>query len=462
MSDCPETHNPAALADEAPQLLRDERRIVAVWQAQWLVPTLHLTDGRPLRVIYRGVWTRAAGPDFADALLDIGGQLVRGAVEVHVRASAWYAHGHDRDPNYCGVALHVVYWDDLGTPVRDCAGRPVPTIALVDQLAGPLDTFVSPEWPRLDALGFTHCAPIVAAHAPEALVAVWEAAGDERLAGKVARVSGQLTVDSPGQTLYALLLDGLGYSANRTPMQALAERLPLAWIEGAIARHPHTERWAAAAAYLLGVGGFLPLAPRDAALAKLAPATLQAVEHIWETEAAGLRYHVLSPTAWRLHRQRPANHPIRRLLAMASLIAHSEHGLLNECFHAVQADYAHAALRRWLATARPYLGADRAHELIVNAVVPFALAYADQTDNDQLREAASQLWLQLPAGAGNRRIQQVREQICGTAHVPIRSARAEQGLLHLAATGCRQLRCFECPVAQLAQRWEVLKDQCKT
>jgi hypothetical protein len=462
MSNCPEAHNPAALAGGAPQPLLDERRIVEVWQAQWLAPTLHLTDGRPLRVIYRGVWTRATGPDFADALLDISGQLVRGAVEVHVRASAWYAHGHDRDPNYCGVALHAVYWDDLGTSVRDCAGRPVPTIALADQLAGPLDTFVSPEWPRLDALGFTHCAPAVAVHAPEALVAVWEAAGDERLASKVARISGQLTVDSPAQTLYALLLDGLGYSANRMPMQVLAERLPLAWIESIVARHSRAERWATAAAYLLGVGGFLPLAPHDAALTGLAPATLQAVEYIWETEAADLRRHALSPTAWHLHRQRPANHPIRRLLAMASLLAHSEQGLLNECLHAVQARHARVALHRWLDSARPYLGADRAHELIVNAVVPFALAYADQTDNDHLREVASQLWLQLPAGAGNRRIQQVREQICGTARVPIRSARAEQGLLHLATTGCRQLRCFECPVARLAQRWSALEDQCKT
>jgi hypothetical protein len=41
------------------------------------------------------------------------------------------------------------------------------------------------------------------------------------------------------------------------------------------------------------------------------------------------------------------------------------------------------------------------------------------------------------------------EQVCGTSPLRLRSARAEQGVLHLHWWGCRQRRCYECPIAQL-------------
>ncbi len=87
--------------------------------------------------------------------------------------------------------------------------------------------------------------------------------------------------------------------------------------------------------------------------------------------------------------------------------------------------------------------------MIVNVVVPFTLSYAIWAEQDELLTAAGQLWDRLPAGRENAVIRRVIEQICGTHRVPIRTAWAEQGLLHIQRTGCAPMRCYEYPVAHL-------------
>jgi len=425
--------------------------LARVWHAQWLADRLRTTDGRPLRVVYRGVWTHGAGPDFTGALLDLDGTLVRGDVEVHVRAAGWYEHGHHRDPAYNGVVLHAVLDPDPGRPARRQDGVVVATLALRPYLLGPIEQFnPGPALRPLGAIGFAHCAPAVAATRPDALVRVWEAAGDERLAGKVASISQALSTAPPAQVLYARLLDALGYSRNREGMGAVAARLPYDHLEARLVGRSPRERWERAAGLLLGVGGFLPLSPREAALADIDPATAVAIERQWQRLGGPWHDARLPPTVWTLARQRPAAHPLRRLLALAVLLARLDAGLVGDLTAVCLDPDPHRALRCWLTDANPYLGASHAHEIIVNVVVPFLLAYGDQTGDDRLSAAAADLWDRLPAGAGNALVRKTVEQICGPHRVPVRSARAEQGLLHLQRTGCAPMRCYECPVAHLA------------
>lgn len=425
--------------------------LAQIWNSQWLRDELSTTDDRPLRVVYRGVWTHGLGPDFSGAMLDLGGRLESGDVELHRRASGWYEHGHDRDPAYNGVVLHVVLDDDLGEPVRRQDGARVATLALRSALPGPPEAFPSAPLLRpLGAIGFAHCAPALAADAPEMLHQTWEAAGDTRLAGKVATVAQSLSTAPPAQVLYALLLDALGYSRNRAGMAALAERLRYDHLEARLAGHAVGERAHRAAALLLGVAGFLPLSPAEATLGRIDPAMVGIFERRWRQLGAPWQGVVLSPTVWTVTRQRPAAHPVRRLLALATLLARPRVGLVEDLMALVAQDDASRALRRWFTGDNPYLGQAHAHEVIVNVVVPFALAYAEAGEEPGLAAAASQLWDRLPRGAGNAVLRRTVEQICGPHPVPIRSARAEQGLLHLHRTGCTVMRCYECPIAHLA------------
>src|SRR5690606_4541229 len=143
-------------------------------------------------------------------------------------------------------------------------------------------------------------------------------------------------------------------------------------------------------------------------------------------------------------------HPLRRLLALAVLLARLDAGLVGDVTACCLDPDPHRALRRWLTDANPYLGRAHAHEVIVNVVLPFALAYGDAAGDDRLTVAAAALWDRLPAGAGSGWACKTAEQVRGPHPVPVRSARAEQGLLHVRHTGCAQMRCYECPVAHLA------------
>ncbi len=424
----------------------DELTLAYLWQEQALATDLCTADGCALRVIYRGVWTHRRGPDFAGALLEFDGQLVSGDVELHVRSSDWYTHGHHEDPAYDRVVLHAVWEDDLHQPVRRRDGARVPTLELARFLVTTAEQLSPASLRPLGALGFTHCAPEIAATQPEILHRLFEHAGDDRLREKVARIQARLSDESPAQTLFWLLADALGYHQNREGMRAVAEALPLLHLEARLYSLAPEQRFPMAAALLLGTAGFLPLSDAERARVDLPARLWQEFEALWNRLALPV---APARTLWRLASVRPTNHPVRRLLNLASLLATAQRGLLADVLERLATAQSHRQLLAWLRTGPVPLGQDRAHEVIANVLIPFALGYAEWIADDRLREAAAQLWQELPAGRGNQLVRATLEQVCGPTPIRLRSARAEQGLLHLHHRGCRERRCWECPVAHL-------------
>lgn len=81
-----------------------------VWKHHKLQPFhLRTTRLQPLRIVEAGIHNQLSGPDFFNAKIEIGEQLWAGNVEMHVKASDWYVHGHEEDPKYQNVILHVVW-----------------------------------------------------------------------------------------------------------------------------------------------------------------------------------------------------------------------------------------------------------------------------------------------------------------------------------------------------------------
>lgn len=429
--------------------------LAQIWNSQWFHQPLQTSSGEIVRVVYPGVWTHGFGPDFSGAMLEIGGRLRTGDVEIDLDISGWREHGHDRNPAFDSVLLHVVARDDQQSPVRTSSGQPVPRVNLIPFLYGPLDEF--PETPGLrplGAIGFDTCAPGPAAQQPELLDEIFRRAGDRRMQERVSAISGELACDPPAQVLYARLLDALGFSRNRSPMAELAARLPYGQLSTEIAERGPADRFWRSAALLLGVAGFLPLAPRDAAMGELEPRQIKRVEDIWSTTGEPWRNLTIAPGFWTMSRSRPASHPVRRLLAMAMLASKSGASLVESLVSLVTGLQPRRAVRSWLVDDNPYLGADHAHEVIVNVVVPFAIAYGESADQPDVVDAAAALWQSLPGGRGNAVTRKTLRQISGDAGFRPRSARAEQGLIHINRHGCSQMRCYECPVAHLALEWE--------
>jgi hypothetical protein len=146
---------------------------------------------------------------------------------------------------------------------------------------------------------------------------------------------------------------------------------------------------------------------------------------------------------------RPANHPALRLAAGAALLANASGGLFSTVTDALRAgtDLTELFCQMCVIKERRQVGRDRAAGIVVNALVPFALALAEANGDHALGEAAAAAWEQLPAAETNEVTRRATHQVAGSARLTRLGARGQQGLIQLDQTLCRPRRCFECPIA---------------
>lgn len=425
-----------------------EIAVSAAWHAGAIPARLVTVDGESIEVVHRGAWTHGLGPDFRDALVLFAGRELRaGGIEIHLRTRGWSEHGHHRDPAYNTVILHLVLRHD-GAETRRLDGALVP-VAVID----PPDTAQLPDlaaW-DWDRVGGVSCAEDLARDQPRQILGLLFDLGDRRLAARSARIEARLSSAPPAEVLWHEILDGLGFSANRAAMQALAHLVRLADLEALLLVTPRSERLSVARAALLGAAGFLPLAPTDAHLGRLDPDEVSALERAWSIHGGPWREGMLLPGAWDRRRVRPANHPVPRLLAAASLVvAASGHGgLLPAVLETLVGHGDPVASLRVMTTSRAAagIGEDRALDILASGVIPFALALSSANGDDTLAAAASRHWEVLPAPAPNAVTRRALRQVAGSARIANSGARGAQGLIQLDTAYCQPRRCFECPIA---------------
>ncbi len=361
-----------------------ESALAARW-ARGVPGPLRLEDGRPLHVVFPGTPAGGAGPDFTGAILDAGGDLLRGDVELHLRASGWRQHGHAGDPAYAGVVLHVVAANDEPHPFTvHRGGRLIPMLVLEPE--------AEPAFPP----PFTPPCAVATARGQDPSPAL-ERMGLRRLRAKAARVNPALAAHGPGQALYGLLLETLGGGANREPFAALARRLPLAVL---LEADPP--------------GGVSTSVARAAALKGAA-----------------------APLALRRAGLRPMASPARRLESAAALLAlwwppgsppTWPPGLGPEL--------------TWRAASVPGIGRSTAIEVMVNAVLPVALAAGVLP-----APAVEAAWRALPAPGTYGRLRRLESWLGGETAPPFTTAARLQGGLLLHAGYCTRGACGRCPLS---------------
>lgn len=420
----------------------------AAWHAGLVPAKLQTTDGVSLEVVHRGTWSHGLGPDFQNALLLIDGRELRsGSIEIHLQSRGWRDHGHHLDPMYDAVILHAVGHHD-GSVTRRHDGAIVPIVDI-----GPVKRFPQPDFAAWDwaRVGGRCCAERLSTANPRALREILHRLGDVRLAARSARIEARFADLPPGEVFWSELLDGLGYSANREPMRALARAVPLNSLEDLLQATPEGIRIDVARGILLGAAGFLPLSPSEAHLGGLQPNEVASLESSWREKGQPWRLEAIPQSAWQRVRVRPANHPVPRLLTAASILtsASLEAGLLDAIIETLLAEESPVAPLRACAAGKhgPGLGEDRALDIVASIVIPFALALAAHSGEQRLADAASRQWERLPGSASNATSRRAARQIAGSAPLGKIGARGAQGLIHLDTILCQPRRCFECPIA---------------
>ena len=216
-----------------------EHLLQRIWQrGDFDQKDLRLRDGRQLTLRFRGRWNRLAGPDFSGAELIVGDgeerQLVRGAVEVHLRAVDWDRHGHATDPAYDAVVLHVVLFPSMREWTMGAGGRRIPILELLPLLERDLESYA--EEAAVEAIAgrpYSHLREVLAGVAPEKIQEEVQKHAARRWLAKVHLARARIERLGWAEACHHATLEVLGYRPNRAPMLAVAEAWGLAlWRAG--------------------------------------------------------------------------------------------------------------------------------------------------------------------------------------------------------------------------------------
>lgn len=453
---------------EAEETAPPERLLQQIWEHQRLRrDQLTTFDAARLKVLHPGFWNHEAGPDFRGAMVQFDDDPPRsGDVEIDLQPAGWRGHGHDRNPDYRNVLLHVV-WD--GDPQ---SGAGLPTVALRPHLDAPLDELR--DWFRHDAGPPGHlagqCSAPLRGLSEEVLREVLHQAALTRLRHKAAALAARARQAGWDQALWEGLFAALGYKNNVWPMRRVAELIPR------ILGRSTQPRLSVPAlqARLFGVAGLLP-----GDLTRTRPGADRHLRQLWDhwwRDRAEFSDVLLPHGLWRFHGLRPANHPQRRLALAAHWLAARDlpdklqgwfadriedrrlESSLLEVFRVEPDDF---WSRHWTfrsartPRAQPLLGATRVADLAVNVVLPWLWMRAATGGNADLRHAAQHRYLAWPCCQDNAVLRLARQRLLGgPGPRSLRSAAMQQGLLQIVRDFCEHSNalCQECLFPGLVRR----------
>jgi hypothetical protein len=450
-----------------------EKLLQAVWQHQRIRrDQLKTADGRNLRVLHPGFASVEGGPDFRGAVLQFESETpVAGDVEIDLLPGGWRAHGHDKNPNFKNVVLHVV-WESVGVHALACRAsptgdkrklelQPAPTTLLLrpflDAPISELALALENESGLPAALRGKCSAPL--RELPESKLAeLLHAAAKVRFQNKAAAMLARAKNSGWEQALWENLFRALGYKHNVWPMQNLAETKPR-WAHGADSAFELQAR-------LLGVSGLLP---DDLTRSQKSSDTfLRRAWDCWWRDRDELESCILPRAVWKFHGLRPANHPQRRLalaahwLASENLISKIEGwcaaelpdkqflGSLHEIFQVGRDEFwswhwTFKSVR--LAKPQPLLGAARVTDLAVNVILPWLWIRAREGGNEKFQHEVERRFFAWPAAEDNSVLKLARQRLLGTSNARVlKGAAQQQGLMQIIRDFCEHSNavCADC------------------
>ena len=399
-----------------------ESALAALWsRAHTLADALITQGGARLRIIYPGRPSALAGPDFRDAVLqDDEGKTITGDIELHTSAPGWYAHGHDTDPNYNGVVLHVVFSPKGHETTRQQSRMHTPIVSLeavADDLEGADVNIVS----GLPDIGILWRSSDIAA--------VLDAAGNARFLAKSHGFALDISQAGPDEVLYIGIMDALGYATNRKPFRLLAQRVPYAML-AQFRDEPPSTRLHAIKALLLGASGLMRRVDDAEGPAQLRRLYRRMPRHPIKPRRP------LSEKEWKLFRVRPSNHPARRVIGAAHIVDTCLDDGIAETFAATLSQGGTKALIAHLEH-RPYTGKGRARDMLINIALPFLHAYATERGSGELADTAQAAYAAAPKLQENEITREMR-RLCRIGREVRMTARRQQGMIHLYRTSVEQ------------------------
>ncbi len=463
-------------------------------------PPLKTLGGKSLDIIEVGTLNHDTGPDFKNSLVRIAGIAIRGDIEFHRHSSDWYSHGHQDDRNYNTVSLHIV---GACNDSMDCiteSGRKVDVLRLTDFLSSDVEEFL--KWSATDEYpGSVKCARECHKLGLGEKLEYLRLLGEKRFAHKVGKFEERLKdiieENRPAvfeakqkyfkdfaelqiehrtytkselrqeshwdQLLYEGILEGLGYSKNASAFKKLARNMPLSFLE----ENAKGER-TAVEAMLFGASGLLPANLNGFDEGSRAYCE-DLIEH-WHGVKKKHKREFIDKSEWFFYKLRPQNFPTLRIAGASHLIADecrtiSASDLIGR-ENSAEPEKILDSWRRFLvvpaggywmchyvfgtpaaASAKMFIGAGRAEEIIINAFLPLMYLRGEIFEMEVLKDNALMIYSAHPPTPDNNITLLVKESLFGGDNV-FSSVIPQQGSLHLYRTLCSMSRCERCKIGK--------------
>lgn len=403
---------------------------------------LSTTDGRRVEVIDPGLHNSNAGPDFFNAKVKLDGTLWVGNVELHVKSSDWYVHGHERDPQYDNVVLHVA--SVIDTDVRTAAGGTPPQL----QLSVPPS--VETNYRELLAADrYPPCYKVIPTLQRLTVRAWMSALQTERLERKTRDIERRVKeCDGSWEAAYFVTLArNYGFGINSEAFEEWGRAVPLA----AVAKH--RDDLFQVEAIFLGQAGLLdetaiserlrPQAVADSYYQRLRS------EYAYLAHKFGLQ--PMNARLWRFLRLHPQNFPQIRISQLAWLY-HQRRASLSELVecqtvkeaeellrtHATDYWQTHYAFGSESERNAKTLSKGSLNLLLINTVVPVLFAYGRHKGDERLCDRAFE-FLETLKPEANSVVRMWKE-----VGLPVECAGDSQALLQLKREYCERRDCLRC------------------
>ncbi len=412
-----------------------ERLLQYIWQFQYFNKNeLIAANGETVQVIHPGIFNHNQGPDFSNAKILIDHTTWAGTVELHLKTSDWYRHGHQDDKNYANVVLHVVWEHDKN---NETLQQSIPIIELRSRVAKIL---LQRYDDLMHSVAFIPCEKSIAAVKD----ITWQGWKERLLAGRLLRKANiaetflQQNNFHWEETFWWLLARNFGMKVNADAFEAVARSISL----NILAKHKSQIHQLEA--LLMGQAGLL-----EKDFEEDYPVLLKKEYRFLQNK------YGLQPVKIPLYslRMRPSNFPAIRLAELAMLVHESSHlfskikeaasaGEIKKFFEVTANDYWHYHYQfdEQSSFKRKKTGETMIDNVIINTVAPVLFAYGNYHGEEKYKNKAIQC-LEEIAAEKNLITKGFIE-----LNIENKNARDSQALIELRNEYCNKRRCLECAV----------------
>lgn len=396
-------------------------------------------NGKQIIVLNPGEHNHDSGPDFFNARILIDDTEWAGNVEIHLSASHFDTHGHNRDHAYDNVILHVVGVYDKD--VFNARGEKLLTAKI-----GYDESLYQKYCDLLSCPGNIACRDEIS-NTDSFLIRHWlSSLVIERLQAKSSLILNIFaeTGNDWDETFYRLLTRYFGFRINAEPFEMLATALPFRIIR------KHADNRFQIESLLFGSAGML-----EETLFREAVSDEYFNNLLKEYRILAAKYS-LRPVhgwLWKFHRLRPVNFPTVRISQLSAMLQ-TAGGLfsrtmeardlrtLRGMFEVSASDYwsDHYVFGKRSAGACKNTGSQAADILLINAVIPLVFVYGKFRNQPVLCERALSFLEEI------RPEENVIVNEWNSCGFQAESAFYTQGLLQLTNEYCKRRRCLDCRI----------------